>query len=249
MGTVTDSPRQSIWLGYDSREVAAFAVARYTIRKYQRYIPIYGLVLSDLRSKGLYYRPTEKRINSEGTTQFWDKISDAPMSTEFSNSRFLVPHLARSGWALFADSDIMVMENISKLFESARPDKAVMCVKHDHDPLDDLKMDHQIQTRYHRKNWSSVMLFNCDHPSNKKLTVEMVNALPGRDLHRFCWLEDREIGELSPRWNYLVNYSDLNGIKPALVHFTDGLPDMAGYEHQEYADQWTATLPYAVGAL
>jgi lipopolysaccharide biosynthesis glycosyltransferase len=245
-----NSPSQSIWLGYDSKETTAFAVAKYSIRKFQKYIPVKGLVLSDLKSRGLYYRPTKKRTNSDGKTQLWDEISDAPMSTEFSNSRFLVPHLAKQGWALFADSDIIVQDNISKLFERARNDKAVMCVKHDYDPSTDFKMDGQIQTKYSRKNWSSVMLFNCDHPSNGKLTVEMVNTVPGRDLHGFCWLSDDEIGDLPPQWNYLVGYSKLsNGVRPSLIHFTDGLPDVAGYEDQEYADHWRSLRPYAVGAL
>jgi len=110
-------------------------------------------------------------------------------------------------------------------------------------------MDGMVQTSYSRKNWSSVMLFNCSHPSNKNLTVDLVNTVPGRDLHRFCWLKDNEIGELPLEWNYLVGYSKLNGSKPALVHFTHGLPDLAGYEDQEYADEWRAMRPYAVGAL
>jgi lipopolysaccharide biosynthesis glycosyltransferase len=150
---------------------------------------------------------------------------------------------------VFADSDILVMENISNLFACARSDKALMCVKHDYDPSTEIKMNSQIQTRYSRKNWSSVMLFNCDHPSNRKLTVKMVNTLAGRDLHRFCWLSDDEIGDLPPKWNYLVGYSKLKDEKPALIHFTDGLPDMAGYEDQEYADHWRSFRPYAVGAL
>jgi hypothetical protein len=244
-----NSPRETIWLGYDPRETTAFAVAKYSIRKFQRYIPIYGLVLEDLQGKGIYRRPTQRRINSEGRVQLWDEISDAPMATEFSCSRFLVPHLAKSGIALFADCDILVLENISKLFALFRSDKAVMCVKHNHNPIDEIKMDGQMQTTYTRKNWSSVMLFNCDHPSNKKLTLDLINTVPGRDLHRFCWLEDSEIGELPPEWNYLVGYDNGSVGWPALVHFTNGLPDMAGHEKQEYADEWRAMRPYAVGAL
>jgi hypothetical protein len=85
------------------------------------------------------------------------------------------------------------------------------------------------------------MLFNCDHPSNAKLTVEMVNTLPGRDLHRFCWLEDDEIGELPIEWNWLAGHcsSDIN---PSIVHHTDGTPAMFGYEDAPYADEWRAEL-------
>jgi lipopolysaccharide biosynthesis glycosyltransferase len=246
-----DSPPMSIWLGYDPSETMSFAVAKYSIEKFERYIPIRGLVLEKLISDGYYYRPTEQRINDVGKRQLWDVISDAWMSTEFAISRFLVPILAKSGWALFADSDVMCRQNISRLFDHARPDKAVFCVKHQHNVTDgtNLKKDAKMQLAYSRKNWSSVMLFNCDHPANKKLTVSMINTLPGRDLHRFCWLKDEEIGELPAEWNYLVRISKLNGKQPALVHFTEGLPDVPGYEQQEYAEEWRAMRPYAVGAL
>lgn len=180
----------------------------------------------------------------------WDTLSDAPMSTEFSMTRFLVPHLARHGWALFMDCDILVRENITNLFKLADDKKAVMCVKHDHQPSYMVKMDGQMQTQYARKNWSSVMLFNCEHPSNKKLTLSMINSLPGRDLHRFCWLDDDEIGELPKRYNYLVGHDTLEKVpEPAIVHFTEGLPDLPGRNKQEFAAVWHGCLPYAVGAL
>src|SRR5690349_19444096 len=93
-----------IWLGYDPRETAEFAVARDSIRRFDAHTPIYGLVLSDLMGQGHYWRPTERRLG-----KLWDNISDAPMSTEFAISRFLVPALMRkrsrgwhdNGWALF----------------------------------------------------------------------------------------------------------------------------------------------------
>lgn len=245
-----DSPPMSIWLGYDSQETTAYAVARYSIKRFERYIPVRGLVLDHLVREGLYYRPTEYRTNDVGKRQLWDVISDAWMSTEFAISRFLVPILAKSGWALFADSDVLCRQNISRVFDLARPDKAVMCVKHKHAVKEkELKKDAKMQLNYSRKNWSSVMLFNCDHPANARLSVAMVNELPGRDLHRFCWLDDSEIGELPPEWNYLVRVTDLKGAEPALVHFTEGLPDVPGYEKQEYADEWREMRPYAVGAL
>lgn len=256
---MTDSPsvlvsNQSIWIGYDSREAAAFAVAKYSIRRFDRYTPIRGVVLDQLQLAGLYTRPTREQFDSEGHRRLIDLVSirddyDGSISTEHANARFLVPFLAKTGWALFLDSDVMVKKNLTNLFSLARPDKAVMCVKHDYVPTEGVKMDGQSQVAYERKNWSSVVLWNCDHPANKRLTVEMVNGLPGRDLHRFCWLADDEIGELPPEWNYLVGISDLNGKSPAIVHFTKGLPDMQGYEYQEYADEWKAMRPYAVGAL
>ena len=97
-------------------------------------------------------------------------------------------------------------------------------------------MDGQAQVQYARKNWSSFMLFNCDHPSNKLLTKDMLNIVPGRDLHRLCWLNDDEIGELPPVWNYLVGYTKTEN-EPKVVHFTSGTPWMPGYENCEYADE------------
>ena len=232
--------KNSIWIGYDPREADAFALARYTIQKHlTQPIPVHGLVLSNLRKRGLYTRPHEQR-----GLQMWDVVSDAPMSTEFACSRFLVPHLAESGWALFMDCDMLVRTNLVRFFEEiVDPKYAVMCVMHDHVPDSTVKMDSQMQTRYARKNWSSVMAFNVDHDANKWLTPAHVNETPGRDLHRFSWLNDDQIGELGPEWNYLVGHTKLpRGVEPKIVHHTDGIPSMAGYEDTEYADEWRAEL-------
>jgi hypothetical protein len=245
----------TIWIGYDSREVSAFAVARYSIRRFNRHIPIRGVVLSALQKRGLYTRPTSIRKNGNGYPEIIDMLSkrddyDGRISTEFAVSRYLVPHLAKTGWALFCDSDILCLQNISKLFALCRPDKAAMCVKHDHRPTKTRKMDGQVQTSYPRKNWSSVILWNCDHPSNRRLTLEMINGVPSLALHTLSWLDDEEIGALPPEWNYLVGESVPRlPMNPSIVHFTNGLPDMPGYEQQEFAEEWRRLQPYAVGAL
>ena len=229
--------KKSIWIGFDPRETDAFAIARQTCRKnLNQPVPIKGVVLINLKTGGLYNRPTSRRDG-----QLWDDISDAPMATEFACSRFLVPRLAGGGWALFMDCDMLVRKNLDRLFRMADRSKAVMVVKHHHEPPPGVKMDGQLQTRYARKNWSSVMLFNCDHPANKALTVDLVNSVPGRDLHRFCWLEDDLIGELPAEFNYLVGHTQ--GVDdPTIVHFTDGIPSMSGYEDSEYADEWRGEL-------
>jgi len=231
----------SIFIGWDPREAAAFAVARSTLRHHLNLpIPIYGLVLADLIKRGLYTRPVEYRASAADRPVMWDVISDAPQSTEHANSRFLVPHLAGSGWALFMDGDMMVRGNLTPLFTRLLdPAKAVYCVKHRHEPPPGVKMDGQTQTRYARKNWSSFVVFNCDHASNKPLTPDVVNTLPGRDLHRFAWLRDHEIGELGPEYNFLVGHTD-PAIDPLVVHHTEGTPDMPGYENVAYADEWRA---------
>lgn len=229
--------KRYVYIGWDPRECDAFAVARRTAERHlSAFHHVNSLVLSDLRRRGLYSRPTSRHDG-----RLWDDISDAPMSTEFAISRFLVPSLAPGGWALFMDADVMVRRNLGDLFALADPTKAVMVVKHDHRPERAVKMDGQAQQQYPRKNWSSVMLFNCDHPSNRALTTEMVNELPGRDLHRFCWLADDEIGALDPTWNWLVGYSEPLA-DPAIVHFTEGVPSMPGHEDNPFADEWRAEL-------
>jgi hypothetical protein len=231
---------ESIWLGFDPREAQAFAVCRSSIRHYLTSpIPIKGVILHDLQKAGLYTRPIERRDG-----QLHDPISGAPMSTEFAISRFFTPLLAKSGWALFLDCDILCRGSLARLFELVHynTSQAVFCVKHNHIPKgQSVKMDGQAQTLYARKNWSSVMLFNCDHPSNRALTKDFLNTVPGRDLHRFCWLKDDEIGELDPIWNYLVGYTETEK-DPQLVHFTSGIPSMRGYETVEFADEYNERL-------
>jgi hypothetical protein len=153
----------SAWIGFDPRETAAFDVCRESLKQnLQRHTPVNGVVLSTLQNAGLYTRKTEKRLG-----KLWDKISEAPMSTEFAISRFLVPHLAGTGFALFMDCDMLVRKNVSQLLTRLDPAKALYCVKHHHVPQSDTKMDGQEQTRYARKNWSSFMIFNCDHPASR----------------------------------------------------------------------------------
>lgn len=256
---------RSIYIGFDPRpaEAVAFAVTRHSVqRRLTQKIPVQGLVLSDLIERGLYTRPMERRPAAADKPVMWDVISDAPMSTEFANSRFLVPTLQRlasrvsfqaindrtprylngtAGWALFMDGDMLARTNIARVTDGLDLKKAVYCVKHNHVPTSTVKMDGQTQTQYSRKNWSSFVLFNCDHPSNRDLTPDVVNMLPGRDLHRFCWLKDDEIGELGPEWNWLVGHSDPS-IDPKVAHFTDGPPNIVGYESAPFADEWRAEL-------
>ena len=228
----------SIWIGYDAREAEAFSVCRASIRhRLNQPIPIRGLVMRDLIYRGLYDRPTEHRASAADKPIMWDVISDAPMATEFAISRFLVPTLAKTGWALFMDCDMMALTDLSDVFRDLDPSKAVYCVKHKHDPIKIRKMDNQIQTFYARKNWSSFCLFNCEHPSNRALDLVMVNTLPGRDLHRFCWLKDEEIGALDPSWNFLVGHTD-PVIQPKIIHWTDGGPWFRDYENVEFAKDW-----------
>lgn len=228
---------RSIFIGFDPREASAYVVARESIeRNLSEHIPIYGVVLSELRPH-LYWRLTERRLG-----RLWDVTSNAPMSTEFAISRFLVPQLAQTGLALFLDCDILARGDVADLFKSADTTKAVSCVKHDYAPSVQEKMDGQLQTTYPRKNWSSVLLFNCDHPSNRALSPYLVNNATGRELHGFCWLGDDEIGSLDPSWNWLVGEQPEPEGGAKIVHWTNGGPWLEAFRDAPYAREWESHL-------
>lgn len=233
----------SIFIGFDPRESDAYAVARHSIKRYlTQQIPVKGLVLAHLQARGLYKRPIEYRPSAADRPVMWDVISDAPMATQFAVSRFFVPYLAQTGLAFFMDCDMLVLDNVVRLLEQCQDHtKAVWVVKHKHNPKNSTKMDGQVQTTYERKNWSSVMVFNCDHVANKQLDLTYLNSARGLDLHQFKWLADSEIGEIDPGWNFLVGHSD-ELIEPKIIHFTDGVPSMAGYENCRFADLWRHEL-------
>lgn len=248
---------RAIFIGFDPRQTAAFAVARHSIAKrFCGPVPIYGIVLDRLIESGLYRRPTSKTITSDGPLLI-DHLSTSPdhsgaMSTEFAVSRFFLAELMRrmtrpghlKGWGLFLDCDMLVRADLSPLFNYSAENQryAVRCVKHpEYRPANKIKMDGQIQSPYVRKNWSSFMLLNMDHPSNQDLTLDLLNSAPGRDLHRLCWLKDEEIGELGPEWNYLVGETRAE-VDPKVVHFTNGGPWLPRYETVPFADEWRNEL-------
>ena len=179
--------KQSIWIGWDPAESDAYNVAlRSMLRRMGESIPVHKLSLANLQDRGWYARPTHKNEN-----RLIDELSarddyDGSISTEHAIARFLVPRCAIEGWALFVDGDIIVRDDICQIFDGLDPAKAVYCVKHRYEPVDNIKKAGQVQTRYERKNWSSVMVFNCDHPSNGRLSWRDFNTKPGRDLHAFC---------------------------------------------------------------
>lgn len=221
------------FLGYDEREAIAYSVARHSILRHARAgVSVEPICRQTLGSK--YWRQTEKR---DGV--LWDAISDAPMSTDFAIARFFVPHLT-GGWALFADCDILLTDDIWKIFDAVNFDdpKAVYVVQHHHNPREAVKMDGQVQTVYRRKNWSSVILWNCDHPAHARLTLEYLNSVPGRTLHAFDWLHEHEIGELHQTWNYLAGVFPLIQTTPKLIHYTVGGPWFDEYRDVDFGELW-----------
>lgn len=146
------------------------------------------------------------------------------------------------GWALFMDADMIFMSDIEKLFALCDDKYAVMCVKHSHIPTSTEKMDGREQTRYNRKNWSSFVLWNCGHPANQKLTKEVVNFMPGYNLHSFSWLSDNLIGALPYTYNYIAGVSPKlpleRGGMPDVIHYTDGGPWFDECKDVPYAGRW-----------
>lgn len=222
-----------VYVGYDTNEALAFKVAQRSIRAYNPTVPIQRLILQDLTHKELYWRPTEKTTHGS----LWDSISGAPMSTEFAISRFLVPILQNDGFAVFIDCDVVVNCDIEEILDCVDSRYAVSVVKHDYHSSNKAKMGGLPNNNYPRKNWSSVMVFNCEHPANRRLRLSHVNTLYGRDLHRFCWLKDEEIGELPPAWNWLVNEQPQPG-DWKIAHFTLGGPWIPRWTPAPHDDIW-----------
>jgi lipopolysaccharide biosynthesis glycosyltransferase len=216
----------TIYIGWDSREPIAADVCRYSILKHASIpVDIQYLKQDDLRMRGFYRRDV-----------------DALASTEFTFTRFLIPALNNyKGTAIFMDSDMILIDDIAKLLEEVDPTKAVTCVQHDYTPPVGMKMDGQQQLAYPRKNWSSMVVWNCAHESNSVVTVDSVNDpdVTGAYLHRFSWLNDKEIGAVGPEWNWLTDwYIEGRDGTPKLLHYTEGGPWFDNYKDCDYAATW-----------
>jgi lipopolysaccharide biosynthesis glycosyltransferase len=218
-----------VFVGYDTREDIAWQVCKHSIISKNKNADVQPLKLLTLQEQGWYTRQE-------------DKLG----STEFTFSRFLIPELCNfNGWALFCDCDIIFLEDIKTLFDQADDKYAVMCVHHNYTPKEGHKMDGQTQTLYPRKNWSSMVLWNCGHPSNKQIDMELVNDpnTTGKYLHRFSWLKDEEIGQISHEWNWLVGwYKEPEDGTPKALHYTEGGPWFENYRNCEYHEMWKKEL-------
>jgi lipopolysaccharide biosynthesis glycosyltransferase len=216
-----------IFVGYDTREDITYQVCEHSIKQHQPKAEVLPLKMKELREAGLYTRPID------------------PLSTtEFTFSRFLIPYMTNyNGWAVFCDCDFVWTVDAAELFAQADERYAVMVVKHDYTPAPGVKMDNQKQMPYPRKNWSSMILWNCAHPANKVVTPEMVNKETGQYLHRFSWLKDEEIGSIDHSWNWLVGwYQEPQDSAPKVLHYTEGGPWFKEYRDCEYSNVWKKYL-------
>ena len=219
----------NIFIGYDSKERVAYNVLSHSIiQNSTKPVAITPIALNNLKDDFVRER-------------------NALSSTEFSFSRFMIPHLMNyQGWALFMDCDMLMFEDISKLWRMRDDSKAIQVCKHDYVPKTDKKFLGQVQTKYEKKNWSSFMLMNCKKCTT--LTPDYVNKASGLELHQFKWLEgDHLIGDLPLEWNWLVGEyeykEDVNN-----VHYTKGGPWFEEYAKCDYSQDWFRNLEESNGS-
>ena len=209
----------NIFIGYDNKERVAYNVLSHSIiQNSTKPVAITPIALNNLKDDFVRER-------------------NSLSSTEFSFSRFMIPHLMNyQGWALFMDCDMLMFEDVSELWRMRDDSKAIQVCKHDYTPKTDTKFLGQVQTKYPKKNWSSFMLMNCKKCTT--LTPDYVNKASGLELHQFKWLESEElIGELPLEWNWLVGeYEHKEDVKN--VHYTEGGPWFEEYRNCDYSKDW-----------
>ena len=212
-----------VFIGFDTVETVSYHVLSHSIQaRCSEPVSITPLMLTQL--SGLM---TREHHNLQ--------------STEFSFSRFLVPHLCDyQGWALFMDCDMLVLDDMADLWKLRDDNFAVQVVKHDHVPKETTKFLGKPQSKYEKKNWSSVMLFN--NEMCKALTPDFVNTATGLELHRYQWLDgDHLIGDIPHRWNHLVGYDETVPVgEVSNLHYTIGGPYFDDYKDTDYAAEWFA---------
>lgn len=208
-----------VFVGFDRTEIVAYhAFCQSVIARASAPVSFTPIALTHL--DGIFERPR-----------------NALQSTEFSFSRFLTPYLSGyEGWSLFVDCDFIALDDVAKLFALADDRYAAMVCKHDYTPASDIKFSGNVQTRYVKKNWSSLVLFN--NARCRSLTPEYVSAASGLELHQFKWLaSDDEIGALPLEWNWLVGEYPHNP-DARMVHYTIGGPYFSQYRDCDYARDW-----------
>jgi lipopolysaccharide biosynthesis glycosyltransferase len=207
-----------IFVGYDPREAVAYhTCANSIIRLASKPVAIIPLALN------LFEDYTETHTDG---------------SNQFIYSRFLVPHLMDyTGHAIFIDGDMIVRSDIAELWEWRQNHYDVQVVKHNYETCMKEKYLGSKNENYPRKNWSSVIIWNCESPANKRLTPEFVQRSTGAELHRFTWIRDEHIGDLPVEWNWLPDEYGSN-CDADLLHYTLGAPCFHDFATTPMADEW-----------
>jgi hypothetical protein len=210
-----------IVVGFDQREAVAYHVfCQSVLEKASVPVQFTPLAINSLR----FYSET----HTDG-------------SNRFIYSRFLTPCLrGYEGPAIFADGDMVCMTDIAELIDLYDPNLAVQVVQHDYKTKASIKYLGNKNQDYPRKNWSSLILWNCGHPANQVLTPAFVQQQPGSYLHRFSWLQDNQIGALPAVWNWLATEYEDNP-QARLIHYTLGTPCFKDFQQSAMAASWHAT--------
>jgi lipopolysaccharide biosynthesis glycosyltransferase len=211
----------NIVIGFDQRESVAFhTFVQSIIEKASIPVNITPLAINSLKD----YKETHE-----------DKSND------FIYSRFLTPYLNNfEGWAIFFDGDMICQTDIKELWDLRDEKKALLVVKHNYQSKAKKKYLGNINENYPRKNWSSVILWNCSHPKHKVLTPNFIAEQTGKYLHRFSWLNDDDIGDLPLAWNWLAIEYPIN-MEAKLIHYTLGTPCFREYSSTDMAEAWQDT--------
>ena len=207
-----------VFVGYDPREAIAYhTCVNSIIRHASQPVAIIPIALNLFQDY--------KETHTDG-------------SNHFIYTRFLVPHLMGfKGWAIFIDGDMIIRGDIVELWNLRELDKDVMVVKHDYQTCMPVKYLGAKNEDYPRKNWSSVILWNCNSFPNRQLTPEFVQTSSGSFLHRFSWLDDDRIGDLPPEWNWLPDEYGPN-LNAKLLHYTLGTPCFQEFADTPKGNEW-----------
>ena len=207
-----------VFVGYDPREAIAYhTCVNSIIRHASQPVAIIPIALNLFQDY--------KETHTDG-------------SNHFIYTRFLVPHLMGfKGWAIFIDGDMIIRGDMVELWNLREVDKDVMVVKHDYQTCMPVKYLGAKNENYPRKNWSSVILWNCNSFPNRQLTPEFVQTSSGSFLHRFSWLDDDRIGDLPPEWNWLPDEYGPN-LNAKLLHYTLGTPCFQEFADTPQGNEW-----------
>ena len=215
---MSENQKVKIYIGFDQRESVAY----------------HTFVQSLIENASIPLQITPLAVKN--LNAYKEKHNDK--SNDFVYSRFLTPFLNDfQGWAIFTDGDMVCQTDIKELLDLRDNSKALQVVKHDYKTKAHQKYLGNINQDYPRKNWSSVILWNCAHPKHKILTPDFISNQTGKYLHRFSWLEDDEIGELEKEWNWLATEYPCNE-QAKIIHYTLGTPCFKEYRDTEMADIW-----------
>ncbi len=177
------------------------------------------------------------------------KENHTDRSNDFVYSRFLTPYLNNfQGWSIFADGDMICQADIRELWDLRDESKAVLVVKHNYQTKQNIKYLGNMNENYPKKNWSSLILWNCRHPKHKILTPEFISNQSGKYLHRFSWLDEEDIGELPIEWNWLAIEYPINA-SAKIIHYTLGTPCFKNYKDTDMAEIWINTYKRALQGL